>query len=449
MLMMLTASVGILESQVDDRRAPAIHLTFDTVVEKAVSSSAAVSILRDTWEEQVAELGFMGHIQDIGISIGGNVSGSPPVPFAGDGSAEISTNVDLIPQLSVNGSLTATYIDTDLTQPETQLPDPTNPSLTGAMGLEFTPLADKTGRPRDLLEIERTEVELEAAVHFTSFSAISLLLDAVLSKRQTQLAEMEYSVAEQVLSTTQLLYEKDQATENAYTAAKNAFRSKGHDLLFSRLASERALENLSHAIAVPVDHVSIPTHDQLDLSEILNQAVAFLVSPDIEKLANGSSVVRLASLDVREAEIDFSAARLFSPTFTVTASTALPEVSYTIGAQFGFSVSSFDFEAREDARKNVTYAGDAYENALSLAHFDTREAILTLTFSLEELEAAREALESSRLDLSETQFFVKRGEATDLDLAQSELDVSTAELNVTVAEANVATSWFVIEFSQF
>jgi outer membrane protein TolC len=152
---------------------------------------------------------------------------------------------------------------------------------------------------------------------------------------------------------------------------------------------------------------------------------------------------------MQEAEIDQSGARVFSPSLSVTANTNLPGLDYSVGAQFAFSISDFDFKARDDAQKNLSSAVISYENALSMALFDVRQAILELEFSLEELEAARDALAAAQLGLAETQYFAEQREATELELAQSELAVLTAEYAVVGAEVEVASSWFSVQFAQF
>jgi outer membrane protein TolC len=375
----------------------------------------------------------------------GAVSGSPGEPFSAAGDASLSANIELLPQLSVNGSFSAAHTDADISVPD----PPFSPLLGGSIGLNFTPLADTTERPRDLLEIERTGVQLESAVRAASFAAISRLLDAVMAELQIGLDEMEHSVAEQVLHTTSLLYEKEQATETAYTAAKNTLRSRSHDLLLSSLAAEKTLEYLAQIIAVPVDQFRVPTLKLLELDSLAGQGASFLDSPDLDLLAERAAGVRHAFLDVEEAEIDLSGARVFSPSLSVTASTALPDLDYSVGAQFSFSISDFDLEARDSAQTNLSHTFFAYENRLRMAHLDVRRAILELEFALEELEAARESLAESQLGLAEVQYFAKQGKATELELTQSELSVRIAENNVVSAEIEVASRWFAIEFAQY
>ena len=80
----------------------------------------------------------------------------------------------------------------------------------------------------------------------------------------------------------------------------------------------------------------------------------------------------------------------------------------------------------------------SYENAVSMTQFDVREAPVDLEFSLQELEAVGEALADVQFDLAEAQYHVERGEAMNLDLAQSELAVRIAERNVAGAHVEVA-----------
>jgi hypothetical protein len=418
MLMLLAASVGAQE-------APADFLTFDSVVEHALSASSAVSMLQDVLADQLSEAGFQSYLQGIGISVSGAVGGNPAVPFTSSGDAALSANIELLPQLSVNGSLSAAYAGTD---------DPPFSPLEGSIGLLFTPLADPTEHPRDLLEIEQTTVQLETAVKAVSFTAVSRLLDAVMAGMQAGLDEKEHSVAEQVLHATSLLYEKEQVTKQAYTGAKNTLRWRTHDLLLSNLAAEKALESLAQIIAMPVGRFGVPALEHLELGNPADQAATFLESPDIDRLAERAAAVRLAFLDVKEAEIDLSGARAFSPSLSVTVSTALPDLDYSVVAQFGFSISDFDLKARDSAQTTLAHAGIAYENTRSIAHFDVRKAVLELEIALQELEAAREALAESQLGLTEMQYFAEQGEATELELAQSELEVHIAAHNVVSAE---------------
>jgi outer membrane protein TolC len=300
-----------------------------------------------------------------------------------------------------------------------------------------------------LLEIDRTRVQLESAIQTVSHAAISALLNAIMAEWQTELDELEHSVAEKVLLATRSLYEKEQVTEEAYAEARNALRSRKQETLLSSLDAEKALEILAHIIGIPVGQFRLPGLENLGLAEIADQASVFLDSPDIDKLAGLSVDVRLAFLDVKEAEIDLSAARVFAPSFSVTANTTLPNLDYSVGAQFGFSISDFDLKARDDSLRNLSYAQTFYENTLSMGRLDVRKAILELEIALEELGAARESLAESKIDLAETLYFAGQGEATELESAQSELAVRMAEYAAASAEAEAAGRWFAIQFAQF
>jgi len=418
--------------------------TFEWAVERAVSTSGTVSALRDTLADQLADTGLQGYLQGIGVSASGAVGGNPGDPFFASGDATLSASVELFPQLSVSGSVSAAGAD-----PTTRQLDPSYAPLKGSVGITVTPLADATGRPRDLLEIERTRVQLESAVQSASHTAVSRLLAAVMAERQVGLDEREYAVAEQSLRATRSLYEKEQATEAAYTAAKDALRSRSHGLLLSRLEAEKALEHLALAVSVPADRLSIPPIEQLGLADFVEQASAFVDSADIDLLTERSAEVLMAALDAEEAEIDLSAARAFSPSLSISASGALPEASYSVEAHFGFTISDFDLEARDDARKGLSSASVAHENTRRMTRFDVRQALLELQIALEELAAAKEPLETARLGLAETRYFAEQGEATELEVAQSELAVKLQEHNVAAAETQVASRWFALEFSQY
>ncbi len=437
-LLSSAAPAGAQQTTVSD------PLDFDSVVARALAASSVLSVIQDTLADKLAQTGVGHYFEGVGMSLGAAIGGNPEDPFSYSGNSAFSANIALLPQLSVNGSFSAAYASSDIAGF-----DPASAQVAGSVGLAFTPLADTTAGPQNVLEVEQTRMQLETTSQAASYAAISGLLNALMAQLQTDLDELEAAVAEKALRATEALYQREQVSRQAYLAAKNSLRAREHDLLLSRLTAEKALESLAHIVGMTVDQFRLPALEELGLGNVADQAVSFLNSANAERLAERTAAVRFASISVQDAEIDLSAARVFSPSLSITASTTLPDLNYSVGVQFSFSVSDFDSTARDSARKSLSQARTAYQNTLSLARFDARGAVLELQIALAELKVAEEALAESRLALAETLYFVEQGEATELALAQSELAVRSAEYAQANVETIVARRWFEIAFYQF
>ena len=437
-LCVLVSLVTAASAEETTAAAPLVgELTLDSAMNLAAAASSSVSALRHSLSEKLRDAGIVRFVQGVGMFLGGGAIGDTDDSFSYSANVAVAASVPLLPQLSMDGSFSTAYAEGGA------------PTFGGSVGLSFSPLADATAHPRDLLDIERTAIHLDSALRAASSVAVSRLLGAVMAERYMELAEEKHAVARLALETTEELYERGQASEASYKAAQATLRARNHELRLSRLSAERTLELLAWALALPVGQIALPTLEDLGLEGLVEEAVALVGSADPAALADAAPGVLLSSIDVQEADLDISSARPFSPSLSITASAALPDLNYTVGAQFGFTVSDFDLTARRVARKAATLARLDHEHVVTMARLDAREALLELEFSLEDLRAALDDLAEAQLDMAETQYYAKRGEATRLDLAQADLALGVAEEDVAEEQVGVVENWFVFQFVQY
>lgn len=424
----------------------ATPLTIETAASLAVASSSSVRSLEISLADQLEDLGIMGYLDGIRLSLGGSLGGSPfdenpDTDLTYGSNARLSANLEIIPQLSLSGTLSANLLHDG--------PVAAQDILTADLGLTLSPLADPTGRDQEIIAVDQATIDLSAAIDSASFTAISRLLDAIAAERATELDSQQAAVAEQDLANSQALYERDRISEDQLEASERELRSARQDLLRSELSSDRATASLAQAVGLPVDGVPVVRADAIGFEEVTEAAISFVETADVSEMAEAASGPQLSLLDVRRAELHQQSALVFSPELTVSASAGLPDRTYSLSAEISVSPSDFDFDARKDAEADLADAERAYEYAVLESIFGAQSALMDLEFALEDLDDAAYALGQAQQDLDEATFFSERGEITELEFQQVELDLALAEYNLVAAQISVAKNWYAIEFRQY
>jgi outer membrane protein TolC len=418
----------------------------------AVRASTTVAISRRNLADALDELGWNALRDDLSLSVSGSVSGTSLDDLSSGAGASVSFLVDLLPQLSLSAAL------------RTSLSDPVPPQgnqLIGAdIGLSFDPLAETGERDRKEIAADRAQLQLVVQTRKASALAISRLLDAVRKRDELPLLETSVSLAERELASTQALAARDRATEEQVESASDALRSARQSLERAQFNLSLSLNSLSQTLGIPVSADQLPGADELDVERRSAAALEERLAIDEDALAEDGEDVVSAKLDLRERTLDRSSARRFDPSINVGAGLSAGVAgsdagTRTTGPEFELSFaltvrpSDWDPERVSRADEDILFAERALAAARTNAGFDLRSALLDFDQAAENLEAARHGLERAATDLAEAEFFLRRGEITQLQYDRTALSVAEAEADVRSAQISLIAQWTAIQLVQF
>ena len=436
--------VGLLLSAVAvaGQETAAASLTLELAAELGVGADNQVAVLQRHLGDQLDDLGIAGYLDDMSLKLSGSVGGDLNTPLSTGGSAVLAAGVEIIPQLIVSGSLTAT--GSTATSPAGGA-DP----LAGSVGLTLNPLADPTGRDRAELAAESTATDLAAAQASAAHRTVGSLIDAVSANMEFELFVLQQEIAIRSLADTQALYDRDRATDQQLDSAEDAVRTGAERIVRAELSQGRFHEVLTREISLAVDSIRIPTTGELNLESYVGAARDVLASASAIELAEGDVTVLHAALDVRAAQLDLESTHRFTPRLSVTASGGLPNWQYSVGAELTISPADWDGSAVRDAESDLAFAEQEYDYAIRIAEYDALAALNEVQFSLDDLEVARDDLADAEQDLAEAKFRFGRGDITQLALDQAGLAVTEAEHVVTAAMLSVVRRFMAIEYGRY
>jgi outer membrane protein TolC len=418
------------------------QLTVDSAVELAIAADNEIASLEAALADQLYALGWGQYRDDITLRLSGSVEGNADGDLSGNGSSELSASVQLIPQLSVTGSLSARLTSAD------GQPGGSDP-LSGTVGLQFRPLADAHGDERDELSVEQTRGDIARAVMKVSYSAISRLFSAVEAVESLSLSAAQHDLAVEQLAAIQARYDRERATEAELDNARNSVRSAERQTARNEIALRQAAENLSQVLGLEVTPEDLPGWEDLGLDELLDSVVAHRDEVSTEELALSDSAVVKASYQIASARIDLAAARRFTPNLTISVSAALPDLSYGGQAELSISPSQWDGSAVSDAEDDLEQAQQAYDYAYRTALLGAEMALLDFDYAVADVELAREDLGEAVDTLAETEFRFDRGTVTALAVTEAELAVTRAESSVNSAVAAALKQWHAVDLHQY
>ncbi|MCK4514984.1 MAG: TolC family protein [Spirochaetaceae bacterium] len=437
-------AVGLLLSAVTvaGQETAAASLTLELAAELGVDADNQVVVLQRHLGDQLDDLGIAGYLDDISLKLSGSVGGDINTPVSTGGSAVLAAGVEIIPQLILSGSLTATA--STVTSPAGG-PDP----LTGSVGLTLNPLADPTGRDRAELAAESTATDLAAAQASAAYRAVGSLIDAVSARMELELVVLQQEIAVRFLANTQALYDRDRSTDQQLASAEDAVRTGAERIVRAELSQGRAQEVLSREIGVAADSIRIPTVGELNLGSYVGAAAVVLECVSAGEIAEEDVAVLDAALDVRSARLDLESTHRFTPRLSITASGGLPDWQYSVGAELTVSPADWDGSAVRDAESDLAFAEQEHNYAIRIAEYDALAALNELQFSLDDLEVAEDDLADAEQDLAEAEFRFGRGDITQLALDQAGLTVTETEHDVTMAMLSAVRRFMAIEYGRY
>jgi outer membrane protein TolC len=416
-------------------------LSLDSVSTLAVRRSAEVVRLRRDVDAALDDLGWGAYRDDIALVVNGSARGTSPDDVAAHADASLDVSVELLPQLTLSGNVTA-RVD------EPEPPKDTDP-LSGSVSVTLRPFADAKGRDRDELALEYAELNLASGSRSVAYRAVSQLLSLVEAQTATPLLESELELARDRLTAVRALAERDRATADEVDAARDAVRKADQTLRRHELAVRRGLDELAQTIGVTSERIRVPGWEALGIERRAAAAAsaAEAIEPD-ELVAAAPDVVR-AELDVRRARIERDATAAFSPEISAGAGVSLPGPSYSLSLGLTVRPSDWDGRKRAHAEEDVGFARDAVRDARRIARYAIESALLELDISVQELDAARNDLAIAEQDMVEARFRFDRGDVTPLELRQAELSLARSRQNVETARASVVRTWLGVDLAQF
>lgn len=424
-----------------------VSLSLDDVAALSVAADREVAVLARELEEQLDDLGLSGYLDGMELTLGGSVSGDASTePFA-QASAELTAAVEIIPQLTVTGKLSANESAGE--PPARSTPVEETDPLSANLGISFSPLADSTGRDREELQAEKSALSLQDAERAAAFSGLTACLDLLSAGAALDIMELQLDVAERALLVTEALHERDRATDQDLDTAEDAFSDLDRQVVHGELAVERAREVLARLLALDTLTLYISGIDTGELEALAAAARNVLSAATTEDLAADDSAVATALLEVQLADLAVEAARRFNPRIGVNATGGLPDSQYEVGVTVSISPSDWDRSAVSEAEADLAYAETEYDYMLRLAELDADSALKELEFAIDDLDRSLDDLTDAEQDLTEAEFRYERGDITLLARDQAKLAVAEAEHAMFISQLEVARSLWAIEFRQY
>ena len=425
--------------------APLAHaeeLSIQSVAARAIETDHQVVLLERRLRTQLEDLGLKGYLDEISLTLSGSITGDDDdaTDNVQNGTGVLSASLEIIPQIILDGSLTAT--ESSLETPGDEEDD----IFSGSVGLTVLPLARSSRRARERLAAETTALELQGAANAAALSATTGFLDLVEAGEAIRIRELEQVVAERVLETTEVRHERDLATDTELAGARSSARAAAQAVLRSQIALERALAEVSLGLRLDDSQIEVPGYAALGLEEWETRAKAFLQSISPDSLAERDLTALQAKMSVRLEELDRRDARRFDPSFSLTASADLPALDYRIGAEIVVSPSQWDSGAVADAEADLLDAQTESAISKRLAQFDARAAIAEVQFAADDLQSAEAALATATTALDEAAFRLERGGITELERDQAELDAIRAADDLAVARIRIVRQYLAIEY---
>ncbi len=417
------------------------ELTIDLAIQRAVDGDQQVRLLERQLREQLEELGLKGYLDKISLTLSGSVTGDDDeeTDSVRSGSAILAASLEIIPQITIDGSISAT--DSSL-----EVPGADEDVVTGSVGVTVLPLAVASRRPRERLAARSTAVEVERARNAAVIAATTALFDLVEASETAGISDQEVDVAERVLEATLTRHERGLATDSELTNARQAARRALQARVRNALAVERGVATNQLRLGLEDALTSVPDIATIGIDEWESRALRFLSTVSAAELATRDFAVAEARLALEVDELDRRDARLFDPSFTLTASTDLPDREYEIAAEITLSPSQWDATEVADARADLAHSQSELAIAIRLAEFDAISAINELRFAVEDLGAAERAVSDATVAVEEAQFRLERGGITQLESDQARLQLDRANVDLVIARIAVVRRYMAIEF---
>lgn len=422
-------------------------LTLESVTRLAVREDSRIVELERSVADARDALEWPGQADDVALSLTGGIAGATLTELSSTAaSATLGAGMELLPQLSVSGSLAATYND-----PATpQSPEP----LSASVELTLRPFADAQGRNRDRIALERAQVNLAERGRAVALQAVDALLNAVEAEHALELAVRDVDVTRAEYTAIAALAERDRASREEVEAAADARRAAAQSAARRRLASERAQWELARLTGLGSGELPVPGWDALELGRLVDRARR--ADPEVEAFARRTADTLLAELTLESARVEFAGTYVFTPELSATAGVSLSSAGdsltgpgYSLGVSVVARASDWDGQARRRREEDIALAEQTLDSTIRAQEYALRAALLELSIAIEDLAAAEHDAELAHTALAETRFRYDRGEVSPPALHRRKLIVDEAEYNVHLARATVARRWYTVDLLQF
>lgn len=446
LIMVLMQSFG-QDSEMGTEPAPLetvsieFYLTFDEVVQAALNRSAQLALLELQLSDLMIESGLKGFFNDTSLSVNAGVSGSPDNWLAGySGSVQIGTVLEILPQLSVNGNVSAGYGSPS---------QPGSVPVSGSAGFLFKPFAATGPLKMENLEISRKKSEITALVQSLSNSAVLKYLDLISGYLDQSMKKEIYELSVKTLIASENLYAAEQILDVEYNTVKQAEVSAGHNLQRSELSYELLLESFSYSTGIPVNEIVIPEFSQFNVMDIISASEQLLEENDINQFLEKSSALQASEFDISAAEIAYSDANIINPQFSVTAGMDFPSMEYSAALSFSLSPAGIAVNEKKAAQIQLSSAQNAFTYNQRVAFLNIQASMNELKFAVENLEAVQFQLSADEKSFTQAEFFRDKGQQTEIQFLQARIDLLASKNDLALTEMNIIRKWFALQFGQF
>jgi outer membrane protein TolC len=410
----------------------------------ATESDTSITVLERQLRDQLIDLGLKGYLDEISVQLNGSVRGDGDPDTDTEptysGTAELSASLEIIPQLVLEGSITATETSAEAIGPE---PDP----VTASLGLTLAPLADPTTRRRKVLAAETSRVELAAARNTVAYQTAVSLVDAVLAEAKLELLRSQLELADRALLDAETLHERDRTTDRELQSARASVWNAREMVVRAEFACDRTREVLARTLNMHADQLELPSLEMLQLDSYLPRASELLETVVPQELAVRYSSVANAEFDIERARLDLRSVHLFHPQIAVTATGGAPDWTYDVGLSVTLSPSQWDSHVAADARTDLERAMSEYEYATRLAEIDAASALSEVRLAMSNVSYAEEDLKLAEQDLAEAGVRLERGAIGDLDRDRVAHDAAMAEYDLYSEKADLLRQVLAVEYA--
>mgnify|MGYP003734025733 CR=1 FL=1 len=390
-------------------------MTVGDVAAYALEHSREIESSVDAVEDAREDLESVFSLDNTSLSLSSGYAYNPSATSLQNSVAvDGSLNVPIIPQLSLSASLSDT------------IGDDRNPS--GTFRVNYSPFGYPSADWRDWETFRKAEIVLASLRNTTPMRAEEAALDLVRGQLNLQSAERSMALEEQKYFIAQKRYELNDITFTELEDSRSELggsRQHYYDTQKSLLALKK---NLYQLIGPDLGDVSI---DELSVDEVL----LLVESRDIELVAareGNSATINLLNraVELEALRQQLKAPPAFRPSVSISANVNYFDFRAGTTVSVTFSPDQFQGEERADIRAAI--ADRELDLNLEQANLDLELRMLEQSISVarEALEISLNDYENAGVQYKETEFLLRKGERTEVELEASGLSLFSAQIRL-------------------
>ena len=390
-------------------------MTVGDVAAYAVEHSREIKSSADKVIEAREALDSVFSLENSSLSLGGGYNYNPSSPSQPSSvNVDGSVSVPIIPEVSLSASLKDT------------IGDGLNPS--GSFRITYSPFADTKADWRDWETFRKAEIALAALREATPLDAEVAALGLIRGQLNLQFAERSMELEEQKYDIAKKRFELNDITSTDLEDSRSEFggaRQNYYDAQKSLLSLKKTLYQL---IGPDLGDVGI---DELSVDEVL----LMVESREKELSAAREGSAATVNLLNRAVELEalrqqLSETRVFQPSLSVSAN--VNYFDFKAGTSVSITLSPNQFGREERADISEAIADKELDLNLEQANLDLELRMLEQSISVarEALDISLNDYENALIQYKETEFLLRQGERTAVELNESNLSLFSAQIRL-------------------